>query len=179
MTNLPPPVTFLFLLFIFTNQSSHHTASKTTERQVLIDRRAELIKEMTESENAASFKNFKLTQHHQFLKTMVAPFLPKRTSGNITNEAFFDLFTITASAWELAIRLFQSRLTFQYIWNDAGTRFSIDSHEPLDCRISRLTLQFEHCRVMLAATPAVTVRNDQGVHIDIKNILKSGVLVLG
>ena len=134
---------------------------------------------MTEGENAARFKNFKLTQHHQFLKTMVAPFLPKRTSRNVTNEAFFDLFTITASAWELAIRLFQSRLSFQYLWSDAGTRFSAETHEPLDCRVSRLTLQYEHCRVMLAATPAVTVRNDQGLHIDTKNILKSGVLLLG
>ena len=169
------------MTFLFASLTGYlaTTASKTAERQVLVDRRAELIKEMTEGENAARFKNFKLTQHHQFLKTMVAPFLPKRTSRNVTNEAFFDLFTITASAWELAIRLFQSRLTFQYLWSDAGTRFSVESHEPLDCRVSRLTLQYEQCRVMLAATPAVIVRNDQGLHIDTKNILKSGVLLVG
>jgi hypothetical protein len=134
---------------------------------------------MVEGDNAASFRNFKLTQHHQFLKTMIAPFLTKRNrQENVTNEAFYDLFTIATSAWDLSAKLFRSRLTFQYVWNDVGARFSAETHEPLDCSVSPLTLQLEHCRVRLCATPAVTMRNDQGMTIDTKNILKAGVLVM-
>ncbi|KAK4120026.1 hypothetical protein N657DRAFT_580707 [Parathielavia appendiculata] len=155
-------------------------ASKTYERQVILDRRAKLVTEMVEGTNAQAFKNFKLTQHHQFLKTMIVPFLAKRNNkqSNFVNEAFYDLFTIATSAWELSAKLFRSRLTFQYVWNDVGVRFSAEMHEPLDCSVDRLTLQAEHCRVRLCATPAVTMRNDQGMTIDTKNILKAGVLVM-
>ncbi|KAK4155058.1 hypothetical protein C8A00DRAFT_42288 [Chaetomidium leptoderma] len=152
--------------------------SKTYERQVILDRRAQLVADMMQGANAAPFRNFKLTQHHQYLKTMVAPFLAKGKNSNVTNEAFYDLFTITTTAWDLSAKLFRSRLTFQYMWNDAGVRFSAETHEPYDCIVDRLTLQHEHCRVRLCATPAVTVRNDQGMTIDTKNILKSGVLVM-
>ena len=145
---------------------------------MIIDRRAQLVSEMAAGANAAAFKNFKLTQHHQYLKTMVAPFLATRKAANVANEAFYDLFTITTTAWDLSAKMFASRLTFQYVWNDAGVRFAAETHEPLDCSVDRLTLQHEHCRVRFCATPAVTVRNDQGMTIDAKNILKAGVLVM-
>ncbi|KAL2184839.1 hypothetical protein L209DRAFT_773255 [Thermothelomyces heterothallicus CBS 203.75] len=153
-------------------------SSKTYDRQVIIDRRAQLVTDMAEGPNAAAFKNYKLTQHHQYLKTMVAPFLARRKVPNVTNEAFYDLFTITTAAWDLSAKLLRSRLTFQYAWGDAGARFSAETHEPLDCTVDRLTLQHEHCRLRFCATPAVTMRNDQGMTIDTKNILKAGVLVV-
>ncbi|KAH6851260.1 hypothetical protein B0I37DRAFT_404900 [Chaetomium sp. MPI-CAGE-AT-0009] len=205
--------------------------SKAYDRQALIDRRAQLVSEMVSGNNAAAFKNFKLTQHHQYLKTMVAPFLTRRrrpthanphtssssTTGttsttntnappqgppppptNVTNEAFYDLFGITATAWELSGKLFRSRLTFQYVWNDAGVRFAAETHEPLDlppvsavsggagagggagggAAERLLALQHDHARVRFCATPAVTVRNDQAMTIRTRNILKAGVLVM-
>jgi hypothetical protein len=145
---------------------------------MIINRRAQLVEEMVAGPNAAKFKNFKLTQHHQYLKTMVAPFLATHKAANVANEAFYDLFTITTTAWDLSAKMFASRLTFQYVWNDAGVRFAAETHEPLDCSVDRLTLQYEHCRIRFCATPAVTVRNDQGMTIDAKNILKAGVLVM-
>ncbi len=154
------------------------TASRTQDRQAIVDRRSELVKEMADGPNSEAFKNFKLTQHHRHLKTMVAPFLARRKTSNVDNEAFYDLFTITTTAWDLSAKLFAARLTCQYVWNDVGARFSADTHEPLDCTVSRLTLQYERCHVMLCATPAVTMRNDKGMTIETKNILKSGVLVL-
>jgi hypothetical protein len=152
--------------------------SKAHERQAIVDRRSELVKEMADGPNSTAFKNFKLTQHHGHLKTMVAPFLSRHKLANADKEAFYDLFAITTSAWDLSAKLFAARRTFQYVWNDVGTRYSADTHEPLDCTVSRLTLQYEQCRVMLCATPAVTMRNDQGMNIETKNIIKSGVLVL-
>lgn len=133
---------------------------------------------MSSGQNAAAFRNYKLTQHHQYLKTMVAPFLARRRSPNITNEAFYDLFTVTTAAWDLSGNLFGSRLTFAHAWVEPGARFSADAHEPLDCRVDRRTLEHEHCRVRFCATPAVTVRSDRGMTIDAKNILKAGVLVM-
>ncbi|KAL2195700.1 hypothetical protein P885DRAFT_40155 [Corynascus similis CBS 632.67] len=152
--------------------------SKTHDRQQIIDRRAQLVAEMSSGQNAAAFRNYKLTQHHQYLKTMVAPFLARRRSPNITNEAFYDLFTVTTAAWDLSGNLFGSRLTFAHAWVEPGARFSADAHEPLDCRVDRRTLEHEHCRVRFCATPAVTVRSDRGMTIDAKNILKAGVLVM-
>ncbi|SPQ20552.1 3c1c125b-bded-4642-9d05-df9f32c32def [Thermothielavioides terrestris] len=154
--------------------------TKSHERQAILDRRARLVAEMSEGSNAAAFKNYKVTQHHQQLKSMMAPFLPRRTgkNHNITNEAFFDLYTITTTAWELSAKLFRSRLTFQWTWTDVGVLFTADTQEPVDCPVDRLLLQHERWRVKLCATPAVTLRNDQGMTITIKNILKSGVLLM-
>ncbi|KAK4101881.1 hypothetical protein N658DRAFT_523542 [Parathielavia hyrcaniae] len=196
-------------------------SSKTYERQVIIDRRASLVTEMSEGANAKAFKNFKQTQHHQFLKTMIAPFLSKRSSHNhnhtntghhnhnhnrhhnnnhtssnkpsstltlstknnatLINEAFYDLYTIATSAWDLSARLLTSRLSFQFVWTDVGARFSAAAHEPLDFvggDRDRLALQqAEHGRIALCATPAVTVRNDRGLSVDVRRLVRAGVLV--
>ncbi|KAL2155552.1 hypothetical protein VTH82DRAFT_294 [Thermothelomyces myriococcoides] len=172
-------------------------ASKTYDRQAIIDRRAQLVSSMMEGRNAASFKNYKQTQHHQHLKAMLGPFLGKRKTANELNEAFYDLFSITTAAWDLSAKLLRSRLTFQFAWADAGARFAVETHEPLDRagagagagtsaavavadrRHRSSTLQHEHCRIRFCATPAVTVRNDQGMTIDIRNIIKAGVLLMG
>ncbi|KAL2134056.1 hypothetical protein VTI74DRAFT_1112 [Chaetomium olivicolor] len=152
--------------------------SRTVERQLIVDRRAKLVAAMMEGKKGEAFKSFKETQHNQYLKKMVAPFLAKRKNANATNEAFYDLFAIAQSAWELSGKLFLSRLSFDYMWTDAGNRFSADAHEPLDGEMDRFSLQRDHWRVKLCATPAVTVRNDQGMTIEIKNILRAGVLVM-
>lgn len=144
----------------------------------------------------------------------MAPFLPNRihkppgppaststthpakppSTTSLSNEAFYDLFTITAAAWDLSSRVHSimpsspsRRLSLQYSWADHGVRFAADIHEPVDCRVDRRTLQLEHCRITLCTTPAVTVRVVRGegeggrgkvVDVNVRNILKAGVLVL-
>ncbi|KAL2156843.1 hypothetical protein VTH06DRAFT_4073 [Thermothelomyces fergusii] len=156
-------------------------SSKTFDRQAIIDRRAQLVADMAEGANAAAFKNYKLTQHHQHLKTMQQQQQQQQQGGRAAaNEAFYDLFTITTAAWDLSGRLLRSRLTFQYAWADAGARFAAETHEPLDrAAVDRPALRHEHCRLRFCATPAVTVRDDRGVTIDARNILKAGVLLMG
>ncbi len=184
------------------------SASRSTERQELLDRRTTLLTSLASGTESGPYKNFKLTQHHQYLKTLVAPFIskliPKPTNTSyppkppsktsVSNDAFYDLFTITAGAWDLSTRLHSivpsspsRRLSLQYSWAEHGTRFAADSHEPLDCGVDRRTLQQEHCRITLCATPAVTVRVVRGegeggkgkvVDVDVRNILKAGVLVM-
>ncbi|KAK3899437.1 hypothetical protein C8A05DRAFT_18131 [Staphylotrichum tortipilum] len=185
--------------------------SRSVERQALLDRRTTLLTSLASGTESGPFKNFKLTQHHQYLKTLVAPFLPKRipkptgppasntnpakppSATSLSNEAFYDLFTITAAAWDLSTRMHtlmppspSRRLSLQYSWAEHGARFAADSHEPVDCGVDRRTLQQEHIRVTLCTTPAVTVRVVRGegtggngkVDVDVRNILKAGVLVM-
>ncbi|GAB1313596.1 Liprin-beta-2 [Madurella fahalii] len=152
--------------------------SKTFERQSIIDRRVELVTEMAEGPKAAAFKNHKLNQHHQQLRMMIAPFLPRTKENNTRDEAFYDLFAIAGAAWELSSKLLRSPLTFQYVWNDPCARFSADVHEALGCSISPTTLQREQWRLKLCVTPAITMRSDKGMTISAKQILKSGVTVM-
>ena len=156
----------------------HLVARKTFERQAMIDRRAELVTEMATRPNEAAFKNHKLNQHHQHMKKIVAPFLPRDKKSTVAQEAFYDLFAIAGSAWDVSAKLFRSRLTFQYVWNDAYTRFSAEAHKPVGIELDPMMLQLEHWRVKLCVTPTITMRNDQGMTIATKNILKSGVLVM-
>ncbi|KXX82529.1 Liprin-beta-2 [Madurella mycetomatis] len=152
--------------------------SKTFERQSIIDRRAELVTEMAEGPKAAAFKNHKLNQHHQQLRMMIAPFLPRTKENNMRDEAFYDLFAIAGAAWDLSSKLLRSRLTFQYVWNDPCAKFSADVHEALGCSIGPVYLQREHWRLKLCVTPAVTIRSDKGMTISARQILKSGVTVM-
>lgn len=144
----------------------------------MIDRRADLVTEMSTGPNSAAFKNHKVNQHHQHIKTMVAPFLPRDKKSTFAQEAFYDLFAIAGQAWDMSAKLFRSRLTFQHVWNDAYTRFSTEVHKPLGLNMDPIVLQIEHWRVKLCVTPAITMRNDQGMTISTRNVLKSGVLVM-
>lgn len=110
---------------------------------------------------------------------MIAPFLTRDKKSSITQEAFYDMFTAASMAWELSAKLFRSRLTFQYIWNDGNVRFSTETHQPLltEEALDPISLQQGHRRVKLCVTPAVILRSDQDMSISTKTILKSGVLL--
>jgi hypothetical protein len=151
---------------------------KTYERQALVDRRAVLVGKMTEGPKAKAFRNHKLNHHHQKLRAMIAPFIPKIKNDMTRDEAFFDLFHITEQAFDLSGKLLRSPLTFQFTWCDELSKFSADFQQAIGCNIAPAILQRDQWRVKLCATPAVTMRSDQGVSIRAKQIVKAGVMIM-
>jgi len=135
---------------------------------------------MTTGPNAPAFKNHKLNQHHQHLKTIVTPLLPydpNRKKSDLTNEALYDLFAVVNAAWELSSKMMMSRFTFSFDWAQGHDRFSAETHDAIACDIHPTILQRDHWLVKLGVTPIITARSDAGLSIATRTILKSGVLV--
>ncbi|KAL2020778.1 hypothetical protein VTK56DRAFT_7976 [Thermocarpiscus australiensis] len=153
-------------------------ASNPAARQEIIDRRVELVTEMSKGPKSLQFKNHKINYHHQQLKLMVAFFLPRDKKANLPDEAYYDLFAIVSSAWELSSKVLRSRLTFQFLWHDGNAKFVADVHEALNSDLGGRALQQAQYRLKLSVTPAITIRSDQNMTIATKQILKSRVLVM-
>ncbi|KAK3344117.1 hypothetical protein B0T25DRAFT_584941 [Lasiosphaeria hispida] len=151
---------------------------KTHERQKLLDRRAALVINMMDGHRWAAFRQFKVNDHYQKLRKVIGPLIPNPPMVDGRTDAFYDLFSITEMAWELSAKLWLSRLSFSYVWNDAGAKFSMDSHTALNSDVEELVLQAKQHRVKLAVTPGITMRNDMGMNILPQQILKSGVLIM-
>ncbi|KAK0705346.1 hypothetical protein B0H67DRAFT_557968 [Lasiosphaeris hirsuta] len=155
-----------------------HEIYKTHERQKLLDRRAALVTNMMDGHRWAAFRQFKVNDHYQKLRKVIGPLIPNPPMVDGRTDAFYDLFSITEMAWELSAKLWLSRLSFSYVWNDTYAKFSMDSHTALNSSTDELVLQAKQHRVKLAVTPGITMRNDMGMNILPQQILKSGVLVM-
>ncbi|KAK3683904.1 hypothetical protein B0T22DRAFT_443894 [Podospora appendiculata] len=152
---------------------------KTHERQFAVDGQAAIVSRITKHPKFLSFQNWKKNDHFAKVKAIVGPLLsncqPKSTT---MGDASYDLFSIVDSAWMLSGRLFNSRLSFQYSWGETCHKFSHELHEAIDTPEDPRLLQSKQMRLKLVAVPGVTMRNDQGMSILPKRLLKAKVLLM-
>ncbi|KAK3371591.1 hypothetical protein B0T24DRAFT_578910 [Lasiosphaeria ovina] len=161
-----------------TEQLSSKAVVKPHERQALIDRQAELVQSMTVHAKWPSFRQYKVNDHFQKLKKMMGPLVCARPGRNMHQEAFYDLHSVTTSAWDLSAKLVLSRLTFNYVWNDTGAKFSDESHVAIENKENPVILQIKQARIKLAVTPIITMRDDRGLAVMPKCLSKSEVLIM-
>ncbi|KAK0703258.1 hypothetical protein B0T26DRAFT_876318 [Lasiosphaeria miniovina] len=161
-----------------TSQLSSKAVIKPHERQAIVDRQAELVQSMTVHDKWASFRQYKVNDHFQKLKKMMGPLVCARPSHNMHQEAFYDLHNVTTSAWDLSAKLVLSRLTFSYMWNDTGAKYSNESHVAIENREDPVILQIKQARIKLAVTPIITMRDDRGLAVMPKCLSKSKVLII-
>ena len=122
-----------------------------------------------------SFRQRKESFHQQRLKTIVGPLMDGSASRS---DAGYDLHNIAATALQISANMFQSRLSFQFVWNDTCTKFTADSHIAKETAVDAVTLQMRQWRLKLVITPGVTIRDDRGMSIVPRRVLRSEVLVM-
>ncbi|KAK4167334.1 hypothetical protein QBC43DRAFT_363203 [Cladorrhinum sp. PSN259] len=155
---------------------------QSQERQEIVERQNQIYEEIFKSRQAETFKKYKLDVHVTALKKIISPFISSFEHGsplarNRTAEA--DITFLGQKAWDLSSRIWQSRLTFQYFWNDWGAKFSPDQHIAVGFRHSPEELMSKHARIKLTITPAVMIRSDEELTINATQLLKSQVLLIG
>lgn len=99
--------------------------------------------------------------------------------NNVDREsAHHELHGICENGLRLSAILNTSRLSFQFIFNECGIKFSDQSHRSLNSSIPARELQAHHWRVMCVVTPGITYRNDAGVSVDPRFLSKANVLLM-
>lgn len=93
------------------------------------------------------------------LENMLSPLIVP--IANMT-EVKSDLRSLVGKAWSLSAKTLASRMTFEYRFPEAGSRFSMQSMTAVAPNINGYLLQAEHWRIQLVITPVITVRNDSG-----------------
>ncbi|KAK4228985.1 hypothetical protein QBC38DRAFT_543866 [Podospora fimiseda] len=148
------------------------------ERQQIVDRLNEIHREVFSGARGEKFKKYKFEHHLTGLEKMVAP-LTAVSAASGSGRLASDLKYIASECWDLSGRLWRSGLTFQYVWDDPGARFSADSHQTANSDRHPAELMRKNASIKLATTPAVIIRSDQGLTIQTKQILKSNVVIEG
>ena len=116
-----------------------------------------------------------LFKHLTRFQDIVAPFINPTTDRA---EATKELSTLCERALRVSGMINMSPLSFQFIFNECGIKFSEQSHHPLNSDISPMELQARHWRLMCVVSPGITYRNDNHGHVDPHFISKANVLIM-
>ncbi|KAL2273966.1 hypothetical protein FJTKL_03759 [Diaporthe vaccinii] len=94
-------------------------------------------------------------------------------------SAVVGLHSIAKIAIEVSAKMMQSRLSFSFIWNECGVKFSHDSHLAINEDIHGYAVQYnKHMRVAIVVTPGVSYRDDNGPSIVARSLFKAHVMVM-
>lgn len=93
-------------------------------------------------------------------------------------SAVVGLHSIAKIAIEVSAKMMQSRLSFSFIWNECGVKFSHDSHLAINEEIYGYAVQYKHMRVAIVVTPGVSYRDDNGPSIVARSLFKAHVMVM-
>jgi hypothetical protein len=148
---------------------------KTFERQSIVDKTGQTIGAILKDPDFPAFRQRKESFHQQRLKTIVGPLMDLTASRH---DAGFDLHNIASTAFQVSANMFQSRLNFQFVWNDTCSKFVAECHVAKDTNLDPSTLQTKQWRLKLVITPGITLRDDRGLNLVPKRVLRSEVLVM-
>lgn len=148
----------------------------TSDRAEAMAVATSLIQQIVNSENYLSYRAYKLAEHTKALRTLLGPVLDK---GAARASAGREIAAIVVSAFELAQKMHTSSWAFSSHFPECGTKF-IESG--MDCRNrgkeTAMNLQLRQARVKLSMTPVITMRDDRGVAIRVKQLAPAYVLCM-
>lgn len=107
---------------------------------------------------------------------MVGPLLNADCARALAGQ---ELGNIVITAWELAVKMTTSHITFQVYFPETCNKFSAATMTAKNSTTNPLTLQVYQARLKLVITPVITLRDDRGTTIIAKSVLHSKVLVMG
>lgn len=148
---------------------------KSYIRQSIVDQISSVIARMLADPEFTEYRSRRISFHQQRLKTIVGPLMDSDASRT---EAGFDLHAVASTSLQVSALMFQSRLNFEFSWALTCGKFSVDFHVPKDPPLDPLMLQARQYRLKLVVTPTILFRDDRGVSINPKRVLRSEVFVM-
>lgn len=146
------------------------------ERHALVEKRSRAIYDFMRQPSWSKIKSQKMSVALTRFKDIVGPMMNREDIDR--QAALHELSGISESALRLSAILNTSRLSFQFIFNECGIKFSDQSHRPLNASLPVRELQAHHWRLMCVVTPGITYRNDAGVSVDPRFLAKANVLLM-
>lgn len=124
-----------------------------------------------------TYRAHRLSQHTKQLREWVGPMLNSTVKRG---DAGKDIGAIIVHAFDLSVRMHTSGWSFQLMFPDCGSKFGSTSMVCRDELITEtpLDLQIRQVRLKLVITPVVTIRDDRGVSIRVKQLHCANVLIV-
>lgn len=142
---------------------------------MLIDRQVEAVQSMLASPAFSVFRRDQLNLHTRRLRDMLGPLL---NSGCPRQQAGQELGVVAVTAWDLAVKMHTSHLTFQVYFPETTAKFSSSTMVATNSQADPLKLQIQQARLKLVVTPVITMRDDRGTTIKVKNLHVATVMLL-
>lgn len=121
-------------------------------------------------------RDMEMKAHAKALREIAGSFY---LSNAYQQTANVGLHSIAKIAIEASAKMMQSRLSFSFIWNECGVKFSHDSHVAINEQAYGYALQYnKHMRVAIVVTPGVSYRDDNGPSILARSLFKANVMVM-
>ena len=129
------------------------------------------------SANYQIYRASRLSFHTKRLRDMLGPLL---NDGAARSQAGKDLGAIAVAAWELSVKMWTANISFQIYFPETAGKFShanmVAKDQP---NADSMQLQVQQTRLKLVITPVITLRDDRGLTILVKNLHQSHVLTMG
>jgi len=109
------------------------------------------------------------------LGSLVAPLVNDEADRQMVNHG---LGAITERAWNISATTLRSRMGFNYVFPDVGSRFLPMSMVLAYPESAPGNLNSYHYRVRLVASPVVTARNATGVNVAVFAIMNAEVILM-
>jgi hypothetical protein len=106
---------------------------------------------------------------------MLGPLLDR---GNSRTHSCAAITAIATTAWELSLKMHTSHLSFKIFFPETTSKFNAHTMIATNSTEDPFKLQFNQTRLRLVVTPLVTLRDDRGRAILVKNIRMAGVILL-
>ncbi|RDW74991.1 hypothetical protein BP6252_06133 [Coleophoma cylindrospora] len=144
-------------------------------RQELLDQQLYAVREIVEGPGYRKYRNEQLEHHGKKLRKMLGGLL---NNNVVRSSAGTDLGAIATFAWDLSAKMNTAHFTFVTAFFETTSKFSAATMTTKDT-LSRdpMQLQLSGARLKLVITPNITIRDDRGASIKVKNLHKSNVLV--
>lgn len=144
-------------------------------RQILIDRQSEAVQSIVDSPRFNNFRNEQLNLHTKRLRDLLGPLLNTECARS---QAGKELGTITVTAWDLSVKMYTSHLSFQVYFPDTTAKFNAATMVATDTDQDPVKLQIQQARLKLVITPVITMRDDRGTTIKVKNLRMANVVLM-
>ncbi|KAJ9133537.1 hypothetical protein NKR23_g10717 [Pleurostoma richardsiae] len=157
------------------NKMHDITSVEFSQRKDHIEARRGIMAQMAASESFERFRQHKISEHATRFKDITGPLLDQFANRQ---EASLDLHSIANFGMEISARIMHSRLSFSFVWNECGIKFSQDMHIAMNNDTPAANLQFKQFRLMIVVTPSISYRDDTGTSIIPRCVTKAQVLVM-
>jgi len=146
-------------------------------RQTIIDRQTKVIEDITIHKGFAEFRNTLLLKHTKQLRDMLGPLLNTHISRQDAGKA---LGRLASTAFDISVALHTSSRTFQIFFPETNVKFMAATMDAKDQpNADPMILQLTQVRLKLVVTPVITMRDDRGTAIRVKNLHKAQVITMG
>lgn len=153
-----------------------HTGYPFDQRRIAREQLQSVVDQIVNDPEYKRLRDRRMENHARALRDIAGSFYLNKTHQQ---GAVVGLHSIAKIAIEASAKMMQSRLSFSFIWNECGVKFSHDSHLAINEHIHGYAVQYnKHMRVAIVVTPGLSYRDDNGPSILARSLFKANVMVM-